>query len=217
VTRSGRPAVEFFFCASCPWTYLAFVRLHEAATRTGATIGFRPVVASWIENRASGPFGPDLASANPRIAAYLRKDLGDWDRFCGAGIRFPDPPRSGVEWAQRGAVVAGGAGQGSRYVTGIFRAAFVEGRDTGDRSVVLEVASATGLPLDDFERLLDDSSSLGAVHANTEELVQRGGFGSPAMLVKDDLYFGHERMPLVESALMRSAEQPFIAPGEHGR
>ena len=217
MTQAGRPAVEFYYCASCPWTYLAFVRLREAATRTGATIAFRPVVAEWIDGRASGPFGAALASANPRIAAYLDKDLADWNRFCGAGIRFPEPLSSGVEWAQRGAVVASGAGRGTPYVAGLFRAAFVEGRDTGDRSVVLEVASAAGLPLDDFERRLEDPGSLEAVRANTEELVRRGGFGSPTVFVGEDMYFGHERIPLVESALMHGTEQPFIAPGEHGR
>jgi 2-hydroxychromene-2-carboxylate isomerase len=73
------------------------------------------------------------------------------------------------------------------------------------------------LPLDDFERRLEDPGSLEAVRANTEELVRRGGFGSPTVFVGENMYFGHERIPLVESALMHGAEQPFIAPGEHGR
>jgi hypothetical protein len=37
------------------------------------------------------------------------------------------------------------------------------------------------------------------------------------VFVGENMYFGHERIPLVESALMHGAEQPFIAPGEHGR
>jgi 2-hydroxychromene-2-carboxylate isomerase len=40
--------------------------------------------------------------------------------------------------------------------------------------------------------------------ANTDELIRRGGFGSPTMFVGgDDLYFGNDRLPLVREALLR--------------
>ena len=40
------------------------------------------------------------------------------------------------------------------------------------------------------------------LRANTEELIERGGFGSPTMFVNgDDMYFGNDRLPLVEAAL----------------
>jgi 2-hydroxychromene-2-carboxylate isomerase len=42
------------------------------------------------------------------------------------------------------------------------------------------------------------------LRANTDELIARGGFGSPTMFVDgDDLYFGNDRLPLVEAALRR--------------
>ena len=42
------------------------------------------------------------------------------------------------------------------------------------------------------------------LRANTEELVERGGFGSPTMFVnRDDMYFGNDRLPLVSAALKR--------------
>jgi 2-hydroxychromene-2-carboxylate isomerase len=42
------------------------------------------------------------------------------------------------------------------------------------------------------------------LRANTDELVARGGFGSPTLFVNGtDLYFGNDRLPLVEAALRR--------------
>ena len=42
------------------------------------------------------------------------------------------------------------------------------------------------------------------LRANTDELVARGGFGSPTMFVEQtDMYFGNDRLPLVEAALRR--------------
>ena len=42
------------------------------------------------------------------------------------------------------------------------------------------------------------------LRANTDELIERGGFGSPTVFVDgDDMYFGNDRLPLVAAALTR--------------
>ena len=46
-----------------------------------------------------------------------------------------------------------------------------------------------------------------SLRANTDELIERGGFGSPTMFLNgDDMYFGNDRLPLVEAALARDAD-----------
>jgi 2-hydroxychromene-2-carboxylate isomerase len=43
-----------------------------------------------------------------------------------------------------------------------------------------------------------------SLKANTDELIARGGFGSPTMFVDgSDMYFGNDRVVLVEAALRR--------------
>ncbi|MDB5518520.1 MAG: 2-hydroxychromene-2-carboxylate isomerase, partial [Tardiphaga sp.] len=40
--------------------------------------------------------------------------------------------------------------------------------------------------------------------ANTDEVMARGGFGSPTIFVdKTDMYFGNDRLPLIREALQR--------------
>ena len=42
------------------------------------------------------------------------------------------------------------------------------------------------------------------LRANTDEIIARGGFGSPTMFVDgSDMYFGNDRIELVEAALRR--------------
>ena len=49
-----------------------------------------------------------------------------------------------------------------------------------------------------------NSQCKSTLRENTEELIRRGGFGSPTMFVNGtDMYFGNDRLPLVEAALMR--------------
>ena len=42
------------------------------------------------------------------------------------------------------------------------------------------------------------------LRANTEEVIARGGYGSPSIFVDGtDMYFGNDQLPLVEAALRR--------------
>ena len=44
--------------------------------------------------------------------------------------------------------------------------------------------------------------------ANTDDLIRRGGFGSPTLFVcGDDMYFGNDRLPLVREALLRGGRK----------
>lgn len=212
---SSRQRVEFFYCSSCPWSYLAYVRLNEAVLRTGGTVRYRPVLAGQLHQDGNLP--DPYVARHPAEANYQRKDLQDWASFAGVKIKLPDGRRAPPVWAQRAAVVALDTGHASKLIGALFAAHFASGRDIADRTEVISIAADCGLHGPHFEAALDDSKSTAVVVANTEELLARGGFGSPTMFLGDDMYFGNDRMPLVESALMRAADHQFIAPGEHGR
>lgn len=49
-----------------------------------------------------------------------------------------------------------------------------------------------------------DQAHKDRLRANTDELVARGGFGSPTLFSNgDDMYFGNDRLPLVEYRLQQ--------------
>ncbi len=209
---NARRSVDFFYCSASPWDYLAFVRLDEATMRTQSTIVFRPVLAQALRAARVAAEAPSAAAAR-----YAAKDLQDWARFCGIRIIAPAEPAATTEWAQRGAIAANGLGRGRAYVDAMFRARFTAQRDVAERAVAIDIAAECGLPRADFEQRLDAAESLAALRANTDELLRRGGFATPTMFLGEDMYVGHERVPLLESALMRASDRPFVAPGEHDR
>jgi 2-hydroxychromene-2-carboxylate isomerase len=49
--------------------------------------------------------------------------------------------------------------------------------------------------------LASDSGIQAIFHANTEEAVQRSVFGSPTYFVDGDMFYGQDRLELVERAL----------------
>ena len=51
-------------------------------------------------------------------------------------------------------------------------------------------------------RAPDFPTPLGVLRSNTDELIARGGYGSPTLFINDDdMYFGNDRLPLVEHRL----------------
>lgn len=213
----GLPDVEFYYCCTCSSSYLALMRLRETAMRTGARLAFRPIVNRWLDDEHGEPVAAEQGSRAGAEAAYARKDLADWARFCGVRIDTSGSKTVDGDWAQRGAIAAIDAGRITDYAEAIFKARFTEGRDVSDRAVVADIASRCGMPRPSFESTIQSGHTESILRRNTADLLKRGGFRPPTMFVGDDMYVGHERVPLLEWALMRSAERPFIAPGEHGR
>lgn len=207
--------VEFYFDCSCPWSYLALGRLREAAVRTGARIDYRPVLLAGLGGKSHPVAVQDaLAEARQR---YRSKDLEDWARFCGVILRDPGTGLVDSGWAQRGVIVAQRRGQQVAYIDGVFRARFVEGRDISQLAEIQAVADHAGLDAASFANELCARDTLAGLQANIARLLEHGGFGTPTMLVGTDLYFGNDRMPLVEVAMARAGGMRFVMPGEHGR
>ena len=60
------------------------------------------------------------------------------------------------------------------------------------------IVREVGLDEDGFFAKIRDDAYKARLRANTDELIERGGFGSPTMFVDgDDMYFGNDRIPLV--------------------
>jgi 2-hydroxychromene-2-carboxylate isomerase len=212
---TARPVVEFFYSACCPSSCLAFARLQEVATRTGAGVVPRPVVAGWLPV-AAGAAQRERATDDAE-ARYARKDLADWARFCGVPLRLPQPLDMDAEWVQRGAVVALGAARGRAWMEAAFEARFGLGLDLSQRESVLALADRIGLGGASFREALDAAQTRAVLTTNGDELLRRGGFATPSLFLGEEMFFGHASVSLLEWAVMRSSERPFIAPGEHGR
>jgi len=208
--------IEFYFDYSCPWTYLAFTRLKETATRTGSKIVWHPILLDFVFGEINPTLRRDRREPDPRRARYQAKDLADWARYCGLTIRLPKNWPARAELAARGAIIAERTGQTSQYSEKIFRAYFDEGRDISEPAIVAEIAALAGLDRAAFEFELETPGLVEQVRANSLRLIERGGFGSPTLFVGEQMFFGSDRMPLVEFALGQASERRFVMPGQHG-
>jgi 2-hydroxychromene-2-carboxylate isomerase len=119
--------------------------------------------------------------------------------------------------ALRAVLAAIELGRPRSFVERLFAARFDDGDDVTDRAVLIALAERCGMDREALATRMESPETAAALAENDAALRRRGGFALPSMFVGDDLYVGHERLPLVEGALMCAADRPFIAPGEHGR
>jgi 2-hydroxychromene-2-carboxylate isomerase len=226
--------LEFFFDLTSPWTYLAFSRIEGLCREAGAELVWKPILVGGVFNAvnpavyasreeafataaradAEAAAGREGTQRLPGVsrARYYHKDLGDWARLYGLSIRVPPfHPARAVE-AMRGAHVALEAGCLVPYASGVFEAYFGSGLDVSRLEVLVEIAGRAGLDPRRFPLEIARPEVKKRLRDTTEELVERGGFGSPTFIVDGgDLYFGNDRLPLVAAALSRPA------PGRRGR
>ena len=194
--------LEFFFDCSSPWTYLAFSRIEALAERTGTTIDWRPILVGGVFNAVNESVYEARASPHPVKGRYYVKDLADWARYCGIEIgRPPVFPVRSVD-AMRAAIVAQDAGKLPAFAWATFRSYWGDLKDISQPDVLAEICATVGLDWETVSSRIKESDVKDRLRGNTEELIARGGFGSPTMFVnKTDMYFGNDRLPLVEAAL----------------
>jgi 2-hydroxychromene-2-carboxylate isomerase len=194
--------LDFYFDCSSPWTYLAFHALHPLAAEVGAEIAWKPILVGGVFNAVNQTVYDGRANPNPRKADYMRKDLAAWAAFYKLRIVFPPTvfPVNSVK-CMRGAFVALDEGKLEPYATAAFEAYWSNDRDISKEEVLADIAARAGLERQKFFAGIETDGCKARLRANTDELIARGGFGSPTMFVGDAMFFGNDRLPLVKAAL----------------
>lgn len=196
--------LEFFFDCGSPWTYLAFHRIEDVAREGGAALVWRPILVGGVFNAVNPGVYEARANPMPARAAYQRKDLADWARHYGLEIHWPSVfPVNSVR-AMRGCLVADRDAALPAFARATFESYWGKGRDISQPEVLREIAMSVGLDGPALLAGIETPEIKQALRTNTDELIARGGYGSPTMFVDaEDMYFGNDRLPLVRAALER--------------
>ena len=198
--------IETYFDCSSPWTYLAFHNLQPMARELGVEIVWRPILVGGIFNSINPSVYQSREAPVPAKARYMLKDLRDWARQAGLTIHMPPTvfPVNSVK-VMRACLVLEPHGKLVDFARAAFEIYWAEDQDMSQDTVVREICLRAGVdPALVFEGIARPEIKE-ALKANTQELMARGGFGSPTMFVDgDDMYFGNDRLELVRAAVLRA-------------
>ncbi len=204
---TATPTVEFFYDCSSPWTYFAFTRIIPLSERLQVPITWRPILVGGVFNAVNQEVYAArekmFNATNSRRLNYYLKDLTDWARLCGVRAEMPQGHPINSVKAMRGAFYAEEQDLLVPYSRAVFETYWGSDRpDISSDEVLATICDRVGLGQDGFFGAINDQCYKDLLRANTDELIERGGYGSPTIFINgEDMYFGNDRMELVEYRL----------------
>lgn len=209
--------IDFVSDIVCPWCVIGLKGLEEALARLGnavtAEIRFHPFEL----NPAMAPEGENIVAhigrkygATPEQSAGTRAMIRERAAALGFTMAMGDDSRIYNTFdAHRLLHWAGLVGNQRALKLALFTAYFTEGRNPGDRAVLLAAAEQAGLDRAEAVRVLDEGLYAEEVRA-AEALWQSRGIQSVPAIVVDQRYLisGGQPPEAFEQALRQIAAEP---------
>jgi len=199
--------VEFFFDLSSPWTYLAFTNLWPLLERSGENAVLRPVLVGGIFNAVNPSVYAAREMTDNRKLTHSWKVLKDWAALAGVEMNFPSQwhPAKSVNAMRFACALEEDQAALRRFAKAAFESYFGRQENLDDPAVLTSVADGIGLNWSALAAAATSDGVKARLRSNTEEVIARGGYGSPTIFVDGSkMYFGNDQLPLVEAALKKA-------------
>ena len=192
--------IDFYLGLGSRYSYLAFTQIDRIEKTWGCRFALHPISSiELFALRNVSPFEGTLTSGQYDWA-WRRRDAERWAEYYGVPFREPEQLPPDHRLMARACHAAQAQGELRVYVKALFRAVFVDG-------LTIDAGSCAALAVDlgmDGPRLARDMHSAGVeegVSAAAREAHARGAFGVPTFMVGDDVFWGNDRLPLLERRL----------------
>jgi 2-hydroxychromene-2-carboxylate isomerase len=188
--------IELFFDIGSSYSYLAATQMDGLAKRTGVPVRWRPFLLGGVFKAT----GNDMPARIPAKARWMLQDMTLWSKHYGVPFRMPSVfPRITLR-TQRALAAAELRDRESvaPLALALFRAYWAEDRDVTSDEVIRELGGSG------IVDAIDAPETKEQLRATTDEAVRRGAFGAPSMFVGDALFWGNDRIPLLEQFLKSS-------------
>jgi 2-hydroxychromene-2-carboxylate isomerase/predicted thioesterase len=190
--------VEFFFDFHSPWCFLAIDRFVQIAAKHGCPIVWKPMHLANLIDRIDGRKPLEASGAFVR---WFMQDMQDWARQRNIVIRYhPDFPLRPSR-ALRCSVYAAQQGKAHEFVRATMHAYWSESRDISDLSTLGEIGASVGLDARELATAGMSSQYKELVEQNTNDAIGRGVFGAPSFLANDRLFWGNDRLEMLDHFL----------------
>ena len=186
---------RFYYDVVCPYAYLASLRAADLAERTQSTIEWCPVLLGGLyKNHGTADVPADeWASNKVKVGAI---DLLREAQSNGAAFQQNHRHPQRTVTAMR-LIVAADESKRVALSQALYHAYWVDCLDINDPDVLHPIAALHGVDL----AQATEQGTKDELRARTKEASDRGVFGVPTFEVDGTLWWGQDRMHLVEKAL----------------
>tara|TARA_B100000902_G_C27215659_1_gene866801 strand:- start:123 stop:716 length:594 start_codon:yes stop_codon:yes gene_type:complete len=194
--------IEYYFDCSSPWTYLSFRGLLELKEEYDLNIVWKPILVGGVFNSINPSVYESRKNPVKEKSDYSQKDMLDWAVVRNITINWPKIfPVNSVK-AMRGAFFAIDKENIEEYAESIFKSYWTEGKDISSDDILLKIIKIFNWDEQEFLLYINDPGTKEKLVRNTQELMERGGFGSPTFFIDEsNMFFGNDRIQLIKEFL----------------
>ncbi len=191
--------IDYYCFPLSPFSYLAGMKLEEIAARHGAEISYKPVELFRIFAETGTPLVKDR---HPSRQKYRLADIARLAKAEGLPVNLQPrhwPTNAVPACAAIISAQDARGGNTGRLLFALLRAVWAEDRDIADDVVISACLTEAG-----FDPSLAGKGLLTAVETlqkNTDEALARSVFGAPSYVVGDEIFWGQDRLALLDAHL----------------
>ncbi len=192
--------IDYFFTFMSPWSYFGHALLHDIAAHHGAKIHYRPMpILDVFDRTGSLP----LAKRPPARQRYRLLELQRWREKRGLPLNIrPAHVPFNPDLANCAVIALAEAGHDPHgFAELAFAGVFAEERNLADPTVIGEMLAKAG---HDPEATLVAAASEAiktAYARNGDDAVAADVFGAPGYILDGEVFWGQDRLELLEDAL----------------
>ena len=203
----AQKTIVYYFTLTSPWAYLGHAELLGIAGRHACSIDYRPMHLGQIFATTGGL---PLAKRAPARQAYRLVDLQRWRLARGVHVGlapkfFPFDP--GLVDRTLIALLAERQPP-DKFILGVFAAIFAQDRNMGDPTEIAAELQSCGFDAGKFLDLAARPEAAEVYQSNIHAALADGVFGSPSYVLGGEVFWGQDRLDLLEQALS-SGRPPF--------
>lgn len=203
--------IEYFYSVRSVYAYFGAVRIADLAQQHGRSLVHKPIdLGRVVAGFGSQPIAARSAKHKER---YFGRELELWSEFLGIPVNV-DPQHHFGDRVPASAAVLAAQAQGldtDALSHAILQALWRDDRDVADAAVLAALCRDVGIEPGCVLGETAIASVAVEFESCTQEAIARGVPGSPTYSVDGELFYGQDRLALVERALQRPFARTAIA------
>jgi 2-hydroxychromene-2-carboxylate isomerase len=193
-------SIDYYFSLASPWAYIGHRPFMDIARRHGLEINHKPIFLGRLFAETGGQ---PLPQRHPARQRYRMIELQRWREK--RGLAFNLKPKFwpfDVTLADRTVIaIAASRKDPDPFLRRAFAGIWEEERNLADPLVLAEIAEAAGFDSTSLAEAAQGDMAEALYGLNLENAVANDVFGSPAYVLDGEVFWGQDRLELLEDAL----------------
>jgi 2-hydroxychromene-2-carboxylate isomerase len=194
--------IEYFYAAHSAYAYLGSRRLMEIAAAAGRSIAHKPY------DLRAGIVGVGSKTIGERTEGHLEyffgREVERWSEYRNAPVKKRLPTHHHKSITPSNTMLIAGLVKGlniDALAHAMLEQHWRDDADLADNDTLAAIARSVGIDPAPLFEISGSKEVLDIYDANTREAIERSVFGSPTYVVDGDMFYGQDRLEMVERAL----------------